>query len=204
MGIVLGLVQGLTEFIPVSSSGHLILFDSWLDAGQNHMFLQFINIGTLLALLFFFRKTIWEVLGSKDWKLMLNLLIIAIPAGVIGLLLGDIIEEAPFFMSVWTVLVGLFAVGVLMIFAEKLPRLPRAEQLTPRKSLFIGLVQCLAIIPGVSRSGSTILAGKTMGLTDEKAARFSFLASIPIMLGVCLRLFISSNNREYFVENWQF
>lgn len=201
---LLGLVQGLTEFIPVSSSGHLVLFNEILGTGQNHLFLEFINIGTVLALLVYFRKTIWNILKSRDWRLMGYLLIICIPAGLVGVLLGDFIDSSPFFMSPWTVMVAMAGIGLLMILAEKLPRLARGDKLNWKKSLFIGSVQTLAIIPGVSRSGSTILAGKTMGLSDENAAKYSFLASIPLMAGVCLRLLVSSEAMDYFTANWQF
>lgn len=208
--IILGLVQGLTEFIPVSSSGHLELVQQIFSfpAENFHLFLEFINLGTLLALLIYFRKRIWKIIKDifteRNYKLALNILITSIPAGVIGLLLASFIEENEFFGSMFTVSAAMGIVGLIMILIDKLPHmssLKNENHLTPARALIIGLTQVFALIPGVSRSGSTIIAGRIVGLDSESAAEYSFLASIPIMCGVCLKMFLSSESRTYFSEN---
>lgn len=209
--VILGLVQGLTEFIPVSSSGHIELVQRIIgERGENfHLFLEMINIGTLLALLIFFRKRILrilhEIFRERNLKMMTNLIITSVPAGVLGLALSNIIENNPFFSSTMTIGIMLGAVGILMILADKLPslsKLKNEDELTKPRALMIGLAQVLALIPGTSRSGSTIVAGRMMGLNSKAAAEYSFLASIPIMLGVVLKTFLSGGSRAYVAENW--
>ena len=210
IAIILGLVQGLTEFIPVSSSGHLVLVEKLLgfQTDNFHLFLQFINIGTLIALLIYFRrdltKLVRDVARGRDLKLFRNIIITSIPAGLIGFFFASFIEETPFFGSVWTTLTAMALIGVVMILIHKIPKMravKSGEQLTAKKALYIGGAQVLALIPGVSRSGSTIIAGRLVGLDNAAAARYSFLASIPIMLGVTLKVFLKSSDRAYFVEN---
>jgi len=199
--IILGLVQGLTEFIPISSSGHLIIAQTFLSGASDHLFLEFINIGTMLALLVFFRKRIITIIRdifvNKKYKLARNILITAIPAGVVGFLLAGFIEETPFFSSAVVVAVTLAVVGVVMIIVEKLPHASKVEdgdKLPASRALVIGIAQTMALIPGVSRSGSTILAGRFMGLKPAEAAEYSFLASLPIMAGVTLKVLMSDHD----------
>lgn len=208
--IILGLTQGITEFIPVSSSGHLEIVEKLLGGGADsfHLFLELINIGTLLALLIFFRKRIWEILvdvfQKKNYRLALNILITSIPAGIIGFLLSGFIEDQPFFSSMYTVAIAMGVVGVLMIIVDKLPQMSRLKdenELTKSRALIIGLAQTFALIPGVSRSGSTIVAGRLVGMNSESAAEYSFLASVPIMCGVVLKSLISSSSRAYIADN---
>ena len=206
--IILGLVQGLTEFIPVSSSGHLVIFQHWFSGTSNHLFLEYINIGTLAALLVFYRRRIVEILRdifiNKNSRLAQNIIITAIPAGVIGYLLADFIGSAAFFGSLVTVAITLFTVGIIMVVLEKLPKASPVEdgsKLSKKRALAIGLVQVVALIPGVSRSGSTIIAGRLSGLGARAAAEYSFLASLPIMLGVTVKLLIDGGSMEYFAAN---
>ena len=209
---VLGLVQGITEFIPVSSSGHLEITQRILGAGGRaedfHFFLELINFGTLFALLFYYRQTIWEILQrvfmKKDYKLALNILITSIPAGIIGLVLSKVIEKLPFFSSLTTIGFAMGFVGLIMIFVNKLPHLSKLKdenELTPGRALAIGLAQTFALIPGVSRSGSTIITGRVMGLDSKSAAKYSFLASLPIMIAVCGKSLLSSSSRAYIASN---
>jgi undecaprenyl-diphosphatase len=209
---VLGLVQGITEFIPVSSSGHLEITQRILGAGGRaedfHFFLELINFGTLFALLFYYRQTIWEILQrvfvKKDYKLVLNILITSIPAGIIGLVLSKVIEKMPFFSSLTTIGFAMGFVGLIMIFVNKLPHLSKLKdenELTPGRALAIGLAQTFALIPGVSRSGSTIITGRVMGLDSKSAAKYSFLASLPIMIAVCGKSLLSSSSRAYITSN---
>ena len=212
--IILGLVQGLTEFIPVSSSGHLIIVQTFLTGVSDHLFLEFIDIGTTVALLVYFRRRIWGILRdifvNKKYKLGRNILLTAIPAGAVGFFGAKFIEEQPFFTSVVVVTVALGVVGLFMIIADKLPHaspVAGGEKLSAKRAIVIGLVQVLALIPGVSRSGSTILAGRFMGLKPAEAAEYSFLASIPIMVGVALKVlatdhaYLSANFGTLFVSN---
>ena len=209
---VLGLVQGITEFIPVSSSGHLEITQRILGAGGRaedfHFFLELINFGTLFALLFYYRQTIWEILQrvfvKKDYKLALNILITSIPAGIIGLVLSKVIGKLPFFSSLTTIGFAMGFVGLIMIFVNKLPHLSKLKdenELTPGRALAIGLAQTFALIPGVSRSGSTIITGRVMGLDSKSAAKYSFLASLPIMIAVCGKSLLSSSSRAYITSN---
>lgn len=209
--ILLGLVQGLTEFIPVSSSGHLELVQQLFqfNADHFHLFMEFINLGTLLALLIYFRKRIWRIIQNvfreKNYKLAINIVITSIPAGLAGLLLAELIENDAFFSSLFTICTAMGLVGLIMIIIDKLPHMSPLENenhLTPFRALIIGLSQVLALIPGTSRSGTTIIAGRLVGLDSESAAEYSFLASIPIMCGVCLKMFLSESSRAYFAANW--
>lgn len=193
--IVLGLTQGLTEFIPVSSSGHLEIVERLFGRSADfHLFVEMINFGTLLALFVYYRKRIVKILGDivwrKNYRLALNLIITCIPAGLAGLLLGDFIEENGFFSAIVTIAVAMGAVGLLMIFIDKLPHLSKVKDenhLSHPRALLIGCAQTFALIPGVSRSGSTIVAGRLTGLSSHAAAQYSFLASIPLMSAVCLK-----------------
>lgn len=206
--IILGLIQGLTEFIPVSSSGHLVIGQTLFSGGSSHLFLEWINIGTLGALLVYFRRRITtiikDMLEHKKYQLARNIIITALPAGIVGFLLADFIDQTPFFGSVVTVIVTLAFVGVLMVVLERLPKASKVvagEDLSPWRALAIGVAQILALIPGVSRSGSTIITGRLMGLSAAQAAEYSFLASLPIMLGVTLKLMLSGSDRQYFIDN---
>lgn len=200
VALILGLIQGLTEFIPISSSGHLVIAQTFLSGTGDHLFLEFINIGTMLALFVFFRKRIWGIIKDifvhRNFRLARNIIITALPAAIIGFVLAGFIEETPFFTSATVVAVTLAVVGVLMVVLEKLPKLSEVkdgEKLSAGRALLVGLAQTLALIPGVSRSGSTIIAGRLMGLKPAEAAEYSFLASLPIMLGVTLKVLLSDH-----------
>jgi len=206
--IVLGLIQGLTEFIPVSSSGHLVIAQTLFSGASNHLFLEWINIGTFLALLVYFRQRIIAILTDiiryKKYTLARNILITAIPAGIVGLVFADFIAGTLFFNSAITAVWTLALVGIAMIMLDRLPKasmVASGDKLSKTRALTIGLAQILALIPGVSRSGSTIIAGRLMGLKAAEAAEYSFLASLPIMGGVVLKLLVSSTDRQYFIDN---
>lgn len=206
--IILGLIQGLTEFIPVSSSGHLVVAQTLFQGVSSHLFLEWINIGTVLALIIFFRERIWQlvrrILVDHDYRLMGSVIVAVLPAAAVGFLFAHIIETAALFSSVWTVVVTLIGVGIVLIVLERLPKrspVTSLEKLPWKRALGIGLAQMLALIPGTSRSGATIIAGRLSGLSRAHAAEFSFLVSIPIMLGVLLKLVVSDSSRAYFVAN---
>ncbi len=206
--IILGATQGITEFIPVSSSGHLSIVQQILggDPTNFHLFLEFINLGTLLALLIFFRKKIWRILidifKNHNFRLAINILITSIPAGIIGIALGSFIEDTPFFGAITTTAVAMMLVGLVMVILERLPRasvVKDGSKLSKPRALVIGLAQVFALIPGVSRSGATIIAGRLAGLSPVSAAEYSFLASIPIMCGVVLKMFLT--DMDYLTAN---
>jgi undecaprenyl-diphosphatase len=204
---VLGAIQGLTEFIPVSSSGHLVIAEHFFGMAD-HTFLAFVNIGTLLALLVYYRHRLVEiardVIVGHNLVLLRNILLTSIPAGLVGLVLSDFIDHSSFFTNIFVVLMTLTIVGILMIVLEKLPRASAVQDgahLSWQRAFTIGIAQMCALIPGVSRSGSTIITGRLLGLRPAQAADYSFLASIPIMLAVTLKLMVSASDRAYFAAH---
>lgn len=207
--VILGLIQGLTEFIPISSSGHLVIAQYFLNGASDHLFLEWINVGTVLALIIYFwarlRQIANDILANKNYRLARNIIITALPAGLIGFIFADFIAGDPFFGSVWVVVFTLLLLGIVMVVLERLPKkssVTTAEKLGQGRALIIGLAQALALVPGVSRSGSTIIAGRLMGLKAATAAEYSFLVSIPIMLGVIAKLLARESDRAYLYTNW--
>lgn len=203
----MGVLQGLTEFIPVSSSGHLVIAEHFFGHAD-HTFIEFINIGTLAALLVYYypkiKQIIQDIAKNKNYTLLRNVLLTSLPAGLAGLTLASFIGSNPFFMNIYVVLVALAVVGVVMIVLEKLPKaspVKDGSKLSWQRALGIGIAQMFALIPGVSRSGSTIITGRIFGLSPAHAADYSFLASIPIMTAVTLKLFVSGADRAYFMDN---
>lgn len=206
----LGLTQGLTEFFPISSSGHLEIVQQVLGGRSPdfHLFLEFINFGTLLALLVFYRKRIAKILvdifKNRNFTLALNIIITSIPAVLIGMLLAHLIESNCFFSNMIVIASAMGIIGLAMIFVDRLPKMSKItdeNHLTKPRALIIGLAQCVALIPGVSRSGSTMLAGRMVGMDAKSSADYSFLVSIPIMFGVMLKSLLSGASRTYIKEN---
>jgi undecaprenyl-diphosphatase len=193
--VVLGLVQGLTEFLPVSSSAHLRIVPAlvgWPDPGA--AFTAVIQLGTTAAVVvFFFRDLVrvfsaWltslfraELRGSVDARLGWYIILGTIPIAVVGLAFKDQIETAA--RNLWLISSALFVFSFVMLAADRWGRRTReVTELTATDGATIGLAQTLALIPGVSRSGSTISAGLFLGLTRDAAARYSFLLSIPAIV----------------------
>lgn len=189
--IILGILQGLTEFIPVSSSAHLILlpwFFGWDGIVNTLSFSVALHFGTLIALLLYFRKDWIELFGTITQKngMIWKIFFATIPAGIAGLALHDWIEQT---RSPLLIIFSLSIVSVLMILSEK--NYSEAESADIQKiglstAMFIGIAQAFALIPGVSRSGITIVAGLTKGIKRSEAARFSFLLGTPIVAGASL------------------
>jgi undecaprenyl-diphosphatase len=198
--IAIGVVQGLTEFLPISSSAHLILLPrllGWDDAFLlSPAFVVMLHMGTLLALLVYFWRDLLRyalaglavlrerrVGDDPDRRLALLLAASVIPGALVGLALEDFIDT--FFREQLLVVCGLLVVGALLLFgAERVARhTRRMDELRLRDALAIGLAQALALFPGISRSGITIAAGLALGLERPAAARFAFLMGTPIMLG---------------------
>lgn len=195
--IILGLIQGLTEFLPVSSSGHLVLAHHALGVFETGLaFDVALHLGTLIALLTYFwedLKKYIKALFTRDENTKLSLLLIGatVPAAVIGYLLESRAEAQ--FRSVRLVGFNILAFGILMLFAERLykrrQKHTHLENIKTSQGLVMGFAQALAIVPGISRSGSTITAGLFMGLDRLSATRFSFLLGIPITAGAILKVF---------------
>ena len=192
--LVLGLVQGLTELLPVSSSAHLALtpfFLGWKDPGL--AFDVALHLGTLIALFWYFRRE-WLEMSVSAWKIvrtrrietvhdkrLLFLLVATIPGGIGGLLLNDYAEST--FRSPLLIACTLSVMGLLLWAVDRWSARVRAiEEITMRDAILVGCAQVFALIPGVSRSGSTITAGRALQLDRPSAARFSFLMSMPITL----------------------
>jgi undecaprenyl-diphosphatase len=206
--LILGITQGLTEFIPVSSSGHLILVGQWL--GFEHSGLGFdvaLDIGTLAALVLFFRRDIRQLLEglvrkTEHSRLSWLMAMATVPAVIAGVLLQDMASTV--FRSQTLVAFNLIWVAVLMLAADHLARRQlELKDITVGRALSIGLAQCLALVPGVSRSGITITAGLLAGLKGEAATRFSFLLSAPIIFGATLKVMIEPENvAQLTAEPW--
>ncbi|MGG3469565.1 undecaprenyl-diphosphate phosphatase [Neobacillus pocheonensis] len=201
IAFILGIVEGLTEYLPVSSTGHLILVGSLLGfTGQKaNTFEVIIQLGSMLAILVLYWKRYlsllnFKTIGKPEKKLdVIHIILGVIPAAVAGLVLHDFIKTQLFSPKV--VVVSLIAGAILMIFAEKAHRAFTAEtvdDLSYKQALTIGLFQCLAVIPGFSRAGSTISGGLLAGANHKTAAEFSFLIALPIMVGATGLDFIKS------------
>lgn len=185
--IVLGGVQGITEFIPVSSSGHLILAERFLGLDNNFTFGVLLNVGTLFALLYFFRKRIFKALRTifidRDYRFGLVLALSVAPTIAAGYLFSSFFDDLS--TNLWLIVVTLGVVGMLMIAFGKVGRIAVKQEsdVDIKNGLLIGFAQVLALFPGVSRSGITMLAGTSRGFSVEAAANFSFLMAAPTILG---------------------
>lgn len=204
--IILGAIQGITEFIPVSSSGHLVLGQQFLGLPHNFTFDVLLNFGTLLALVIFFRKKLYalvhDALTKKRFGYIAMLALATIPAVVIGYTFGDIIDG--FGESTWIVVAALLIVGILMIVVGKEKahvRVEKDKQVTGKDALFVGAAQAIALIPGTSRSGITILAGLSRGFSSHMATDFSFLLALPVIFGASMKVLLSSEGREFISQN---
>ena len=199
--ILQGVVQGITEWLPISSTGHLILIDELIhmtvspDPVRNeaffHLFKVLVQLGSILAVIVLYFHKLNPLSPKKSlvqkrdtWKLWVKVLVASIPAGVVGILFDDIIEGA---LSKWFVIAAALAVyGVLFIVVENQQRTPRIndfETMDYKTVLLIGVFQMLALIPGTSRSGATIVGAVMLGCSRYVAAEFSFFMAIPAMLG---------------------
>jgi len=187
--IILGIVEGVTEFLPISSTGHLILFGHFLGFTGKFavMFEIVIQLGAILAVVFYYRNRILESLknikpGQWGFRLWLWLLIAFLPSAALGVILNDYIEK--YLFSPLTVSIALIIGAVLMIIVERVFLASRNDNMLEvgaKKSLLIGFAQCMSLFPGMSRSASTIIGGMMVGLSVKAAAEFSFFLAIPTM-----------------------
>ncbi|MDH3348096.1 MAG: undecaprenyl-diphosphate phosphatase [Desulfobulbaceae bacterium] len=193
--VILGIVQGLTEFLPISSSGHLVITSELLNFHHEGITFEiFLHLGSLCAVLLVYRRDLLLMIRSlftsstirqadpvlgESFRWNFYIVLATLPAVVVGLFLKDKIDAI--FDNILVTFSMLFITGVLMIFTRRLSE--KATALAPANSLIIGTAQAMAILPGLSRSGCTIFVGLLLGLKRETAARFSFIMSIPAILG---------------------
>jgi undecaprenyl-diphosphatase len=197
--VVLGTIQGLTEFLPISSSAHLRIFPElfgWGDPGA--AFTAVIQIGTETAVLIYFRKDIWrigsawfrslfrpEYRGHFDARMGWFIIVGSLPIVVLGVLLKDIIERD--FRNLWIIGTTLIVLGIILGVSDRIGSSDkRIKQITLRDSVLMGCAQALALIPGVSRSGATLSMGRLLGYEREAATRYAFLLAIPAVVGAGL------------------
>jgi len=213
--IILGLVQGITEFLPISSTGHLVIIRDFLsiDPLNGLAFDSVLHFATTAAVMLYFRADIWNLIqvalrklgrlpvNEKDITLLYALIIGTIPAGLLGVLFESYISEH--FRTSIIVATILFLTAFFFIYAEWRYYLqPAHGELTLKKGLLIGLFQALALLPGMSRSGSTIAGGMLLGLTRYEASRFSFLLAIPVTLGAGTMMVLELLSQDSGAVNW--
>lgn len=195
--IILGLVQGLTEFIPVSSSGHLVVISELFNFEVGSFtFDVLVNIGTIAALIIYFRRDIADITksffvrGDGNRRLGVFLALATLPAAAVGVVIQPYAETT--LRSTSVVVAGLVTVALFMLLADKLAGSKKLKAISLPDSLVVGLSQALALIPGVSRSGITIATGMSLRFDRATAARFSFLLAIPILTGATLKILFSN------------
>lgn len=204
--IILGLVQGLTEFIPVSSAAHLIVFDELFGLAIGSLaFDVFLHLGTLMALLIYFRRDLIAFIKaildeSVSARLPIHILIATLPAVVIGFFAYNLVATA--FRSLWVVVIMLLLLALVMFVADKRQGKRDLSQMTLNDALIIGSAQALALIPGTSRSGATIVAGSLLKFNNGEAARFSFYMAIPVLLGANVRVLAEPGVMNQALTQW--
>lgn len=218
--LIMGIVQGLTEFLPVSSSGHLVLakFLIGADIGENSAFFEILlHLGTLLAVCVVYYKDVFSLILEffrlirdlfrrifrhqplemyPERKMFLMIVVASVPTAIIGLIFQKTLEDL-FMSSVIAVGCALLVTALILILSARIPNgSKKLEGMTYRDACFVGIVQGLAVTPGISRSGSTIVAGQKAGLDREFAIRFSFLISLPAIAGAVLLQFASVDMQD--------
>jgi len=204
--IILAIVEGLTEFLPVSSTGHMILAQGFMGMKSDDFvkaFTVIIQFGAILSVVVLYWKRFFQ-----SWDFYRKLLIAFIPAAVIGLLLSDFIDSM--LENVWVVSVMLVLGGILMLFVDKWFTYPEKGEpkMTDSSAFKIGLAQCVSMIPGVSRSMATIVGGMAQKFSRKTAAEFSFLLAVPTMAAATgyklLKLLLKEDSRQLLIENVNF
>lgn len=213
--IILAIVEGLTEFVPVSSTGHMILVEKFINSpniSKNFMdsFLVIIQFGAILSVVLYFWKDLTPFTKSKEefskkMQLWSKIIVGVLPAGVIGLLADDYISE--YFMDSPTIVASMLILyGIVFIFIDKViknkGRISNMEELSYKLAFIIGFFQCLAMVPGTSRSGATIVGALLLGLSRSVAAEYSFFLAIPTMAGATL-LKLVKNGLNFTTQEWQ-
>lgn len=195
--ILLGIIEGITEWLPISSTGHMILFNEFTNTKSGFLttdvFLYVIQLGAIMAIATLYFKKLNPFSPSKSkaektetWQMWFKVVVACIPAAVIGLFLNDFMER---FENPYVISATLIIYGVLFIVTERMnktEKIASMNQMTYKTAILIGLFQVLSIVPGTSRSGSTILGAVLLGCSREIAAEFSFFLAIPVMVGVSI------------------
>ncbi|WP_457621133.1 undecaprenyl-diphosphate phosphatase [Persephonella sp.] len=199
--IILGIVEGLTEFLPISSTGHLILVSKLLGIEQTDAHKAFevaIQSGAILAVVFLYREKLTHSIDL--WK---RLIVAFIPTGILGFLLYKIIKGlfSPYVVSVMLILGGIIFIAVELFYKKSEHQIDDILKIPYHKAFFIGVFQSIAMIPGTSRSGATIIGGLLLGLDRKTAAEFSFLLAVPTMFAAT-SYDILKNYHHFHIENW--
>lgn len=190
---VMGIVEGITEFLPISSTGHLILASALMDfweKDKSDVFVVAIQVGAIAAVIYEYWGKLWGaatglVTGEKKGRhLGISLILASIPIMIVGLSIGQMVKELLF--NQISVALGLIMGGLVIWWVEKNPRqvnAPDVDQISIKQAIYIGLIQVLALIPGMSRSGATIIGAMTLGVSRKAATEFSFFLGIPVIVG---------------------
>ena len=212
---ILGIVEGLTEFLPISSTGHLIIAGDLLNFNgpEVNTFSIAIQAGAIFAVCWFYRVKLFNIVKhlltpGKDQQLAVNIVVAFLPAAVLGVLLADYIEELLF--NPITVAIALVIGGLIIFWIENLhakrnyaPRVQNMDDMTIKDAFLVGCMQCIAMIPGTSRSGSTIIGGLVLGLSRKAATEFSFFLAIPTIFGATVyslaKIFLRVSNEHSFI-----
>jgi len=190
--IILGIVEGVTEFLPVSSTGHLLLAERFFDLGEGEFWKSFailIQLGAILAIVALYFTKLWRIAinmfsDPEARRFVIGVLIAFLPAVILGLLFGKFIKG--YLFNPWVVCFSLIVGGAILLWVDQLDLNPHEDDATRfplPMYLWIGIAQCLAMIPGVSRSGASIVAAMLLGADKRAAAEFSFFLAIPTMVG---------------------
>ncbi len=212
---ILGIVEGLTEFLPISSTGHLIIAGDLLNftGPEVNTFNIAIQAGAIFAVCWFYRQRLWQVATGlftqkKEQRLVINLIVAFLPAAILGVIFADLIEELLF--NAISVAVALVLGGFIIFWVENAhakrsysPRVPNMDDMTVKDAFLVGCMQCIAMIPGTSRSGATIIGGLVLGLSRKAATEFSFFLAIPTIFGATVyslaKTFLRVSEQQTFV-----
>ena len=203
--ILLGVLQGVTEFLPVSSSGHVLIFSRLFNDPSSFEFDVLVSFGTLFAVLIYYRRRFLEIIldivQRRDISLALKLVISTIPAILVGFFLQDFISL--YLHGPVTATIMLLLIGILMIISSKWQPKPQLgankdlHKITYKQTILIGVAQCVALVSGSSRSGVTMLAALRLGFSTKVAAEWSFLMSVPVIAGASLKVLLSESGQRF-------
>ena len=213
--IILGIIQGIAEFLPISSSAHLIIFRDIFGIGTNigsEIELSFdlaLHFGTLLAIIIYFFNDLFKILldgltkgtKTKNGRLFWYLIIATIPAGIVGVLFEDVFDTF-FRKQLWLIAIALIVMGIIIYMVDKKSKIRfDIKEMKWYQALIVGCAQVFALIPGFSRSGTTITASRVLGLDREDSAKFSFYLSVPVVAGATLLTLIKGETLTIISEN---